>query len=761
MNRKEKLINYMSGSTYVPLKFEELVVVLDVPKNDRDELAELLDELMTEGRIYKTKKGRYCAVSGKTLTASGKLSCSARGGFGFVRPDEEGAEDIFIAAENLGGAYDGDRVLVRIDKKDNSYGHSEGHVTGIIERGNDTIVGVVSGIKNKSYRIVPDRKSFFAQVRVSPAKLGGAEVGDRVIVKITEYNKKNKPIGEIITVLGRADSAESCLNGIISENGIRSVFPKAVTDEADKIPDHVTKAEIRGREDLRSKIIFTIDGDDSKDFDDAVSLEKAENGNSILGVHIADVSYYVREGSELDKEAYRRATSVYMPHKVIPMLPKRLSNGICSLNPDADRLAFSVFMEIDKNGNIIDHRLSKTVIHSHARMTYNNVNRILDGDTRLREQYSELVGILEDMDALSRKLASLRQKRGAIDFDFPEAKVKCGADAMPAEIVIEDRGKSQRLIESFMLAANETIAEAAYWAELPFVYRVHESPSMEKLTAFNDFIKNFGYSLKGKIDPETVHPKDLQRIAEEAKGTPEELMISTVMLRSLMKACYHETNSGHFGLAARYYCHFTSPIRRYPDLIIHRILSLYIDGGLDESDYNRLAGAVREAAENSSEREIAAEKAERDAVDLLKAVYMQSYLGESFDAVISSVTSFGMFAMLENSCEGLIRCETMRGDYFKYDETRRMLVGRRTGVSYKIGDRIRITVAGCSVLLRQIDFVLESDADPSTIRKLAKRTELAERRSDEKKDKRASRGKRHGRDGGKRRDTAGRKKRRR
>ena len=528
-----------------------------------------------------------------------------------------------------------------------------------------------------------------------------------------------------------------------------------------RLPDHVTKAEIRGREDLRSKIIFTIDGDDSKDFDDAVSLEKAENGNSILGVHIADVSYYVREGSELDKEAYRRATSVYMPHKVIPMLPKRLSNGICSLNPDTDRLAFSVFMEIDKNGNIIDHRLSKTVIHSHARMTYNNVNRILDGDTRLREQYSELVGILEDMDALSRKLASLRQKRGAIDFDFPEAKVKCGADAMPAEIVIEDRGKSQRLIESFMLAANETIAEAAYWAELPFVYRVHESPSMEKLTAFNDFIKNFGYSLKGKIDPETVHPKDLQRIAEEAKGTPEELMISTVMLRSLMKACYHETNSGHFGLAARYYCHFTSPIRRYPDLIIHRILSLYIDGGLDESDYNRLAGAVREAAENSSEREIAAEKAERDAVDLLKAVYMQSYLGESFDAVISSVTSFGMFAMLENSCEGLIRCETMRGDYFEYDETRRMLVGRRTGVSYKIGDRIRITVAGCSVLLRQIDFVLESDADPSTIRKLVKRAELAERRSDEKKDKRASRGKRHGRDGGKRRDAAVRKKRRR
>ena len=735
MDRKEKLINYMSSSTYVPLKLDELEIVLDVPKDDRGELEELLSELINEGRIFKTKKGRYCAVSGKTLTASGKLMCSARGGFGFVRPDEEGAQDIFVAAENLGGAYDGDRVLVRIDKKDNSYGHSEGHVTAVIERGNETLVGVISGIKNKTYRLIPDRRSFFSQVRISPAKLGGAAVGDRVIVRIDEYNKKGKPVGKVITVLGRADSAESCLNGIISENGIRARFPKPVTDEAEKVPESVSKSAIRGREDLRSMKIFTIDGDDSKDFDDAVSLETLDNGNSLLGVHIADVSHYVKEGSELDKEALKRATSVYMPHKVIPMLPKKLSNGICSLNPGTDRLTFTVFMEIDGDGKIVSHRLVKSVIHSCERLTYNNVNRLLDGDTRLRERYSEIVPVLEAMDRLSDKLASLRSERGAIDFDFPETKVICGEDAQPREIAVADRGRSQRMIESFMLAANETVAEDAYWAELPFVYRVHEPPSADKLTAFNEFIKNFGYSLRGKLDPDTIHPKDLQRIAEQAKGTPEELMISTVMLRSLMKAGYRDTNSGHFGLAARYYCHFTSPIRRYPDLMIHRILSEYIDGGIDDSEHNRLVPIVREAAEQSSEREIAAEKAERDAEDLLKTVYMQAYLGESFDAVISSVTSFGIFAMMNNSCEGLIRCETMTADYFEFDESRRILTGKRTGRVYKIGDRIRVTVAGCSVLLRQIDLVLEEDANPSLLRRVSERAQKAERRSDEKKEK--------------------------
>lgn len=733
MDRKEKLLKYMSGTTYVPLKFDELVIVLDVPKQDREELDSLLEELIFEGQIYKTKKGRYCAVSDKTLTAAGKLMCNARGGFGFVRPDTEGASDIFIASENLGGAYDGDRVLVKVDKKDNSYGHSEGHIAAIIERGNETLVGVLVGVKNKTYRVTPDKKNFFSQVRINPSRLNGAKVNDRVIVGITGYNDKGKPVGEIETVLGRADSAKSCINGILAENCINHIFPPEVIKETEEVPDKVSKKDLKGREDFRSKIIFTIDGDDSRDFDDAVSLEKVSDGSVILGVHIADVSHYVKEGTALDAEALKRATSVYMPDRVVPMLPKKLSNGICSLNPDTDRLTLSVMMEIDSDGTIVKHKIVKSVIHSCERMTYNNVNKILAGDTKLRERYSNIVNILEDMDRLSDKLAALRRERGAIDFDFPEAKVICDEDSQPQEIIIEDRGKSQRMIESFMLAANETVAESAYWAELPFVYRVHESPSYEKLTAFNEFIKNFGYSLKGKIDPENVHPKDLQQIAELAKGKPEEYMISKVMLQSLMKAGYRDTNNGHFGLAARFYCHFTSPIRRYPDLMVHRILSEFIDGKLSESEQNRLIPIVRDAAEHSSEREIAAEKAERDAIDLLKAVYMRSFLGDTFDAVISSVTSFGVFAMLANSCEGLIRCENMSEDYFEYDDSTHMLIGKRTGKTYKIGDMVRVTVAGCNVMLRQIDFVFEEDNHPGIMKRIRKRAEAAEERNMEKK----------------------------
>lgn len=733
-NRKDRIYSYMTSSSYVPLKESELAIVLDVPGDDRDMLRSVLEELEAEGRIYRTKKGRYCGVGSKGLTVSGKLSCNARGGFGFVVPESDSEGDIFIPAEKLGNAYDGDRVLVRIDRRESRQGHREGHITGIIERGNSLIVGVITGFKGKTYRVRADRREFFEQIRVNAADMNGAKSGDRVAVRIKEYNSKGRPVGEVETILGNSDSVESCLNGLLTEYGIQAHFPKKVIDEAEAMPDKVTEKELEGREDLRDKLIFTIDGDDSKDFDDAVSLERTESGDYLLGVHIADVTHYVKEDTELYREALKRATSVYMPHRVIPMLPKRLSNGICSLNPDVDRLTLSVFMEIDKDGNIKSHRIAETVIHSAARMTYANVNRILGGDTRLREEYSKLVDVLEEMDALSDMLAAKRRERGAIDFDFPETKVICGADAEPLDVLIEERGRSHRLIESFMLAANETVAEAAYWAELPFVYRVHEAPSYDKLVSFNEFVKNFGYSLKGRIDPETIHPMELQRIAEQAKGTPEELMISKIMLRSLMKACYMDTNNGHFGLAARYYCHFTSPIRRFPDLMIHRVLKDFINGRLDESRYNRYASEVRVVSEQSSDREIAAERAERDADDILKTAYMRSYLGDSFDAVISSVTSFGVFAMLANSCEGLIRCENISGDYYEYNESTHMLKGRRSGREFRIGDRIRVTVAACNVLMRRIDFVLEGDDGESVLKRLQKRAvEEVERTADKKK----------------------------
>lgn len=739
-SRKDRIYSYMTSSTYVPLKESELAIVLDVPEQERNMLRNVLEELETEGRIYRTKKGRYCGVGTKGLTVAGKLSCNARGGFGFVIPDSDSEGDIFIPAEKLGNAYDGDRVLVRIDRRESRQGHREGHITGIIERGNNLIVGVITGFKGKTYRVRADRREFFEQIRVSGADLNGAKAGDRVAVRIKEYNSKGRPVGEVETVLGNAESVESCLNGLLSEYRIQSHFPKAVLEEADSMPDKVSPSEMENREDLRNKLIFTIDGDDSKDFDDAVSLEKTDDGNYLLGVHIADVTHYVKEDTQLCREALKRGTSVYMPHRVIPMLPKRLSNGICSLNPDVDRLTLSVFMEIDKDGNIKNHRITEAVIHSAARMTYANVNKILDGDTKLREKYSELVEVLEEMDSLSDILSARRRERGAIDFDFPETKVVCGADAEPVDVLIEERGRSHRLIESFMLAANETVAEAAYWAELPFVYRVHDAPSYDKLVSFNEFVKNFGYSLKGKIDPETIHPMDLQRIAEQAKGTAEELMISKVMLQSLMKACYRDTNNGHFGLAARYYCHFTSPIRRFPDLMIHRVLKDFINGRLDESRYNRYISEVRVVSEQSSDREIAAERAERDADDILKTAYMRSYLGESFDAVVSSVTSFGIFAMLENSCEGLIRCENISGDYYEYNESTHILKGRRRGREFRIGDRIRVTVAACNVLMRRIDFVLEGDDNDNILKRLQKRAESDDKHSPDKK---KSSGKKH------------------
>lgn len=739
MDRKERILSYISSNTYVPLKFNEMAIVLDVPESDHDELSAILDSLVKEGKIYQTKKGRYCVVSSNGPVAAGVLMCNAGGGFGFVRVKGEEDNDIFIAHEKLGGAYDRDSVLVRIDNNDNSHGHREGHIEQIIERGNTNIVGVLVGMKNGSYRVSPDRREFFSQIRVKEEDLGGASVGDRVMAVIEGYNSKGKPVGVIEAVLGSGDSVESCLNGLIAENKIHERFSKEVLDAADNLPDCVSDEEIKDREDLRDKKIFTIDGDDSRDFDDAVSLEVLPDGNLLLGVHIADVTHYVKDGSVIDKEALKRATSVYFPNKVIPMLPKRLSNGICSLNPEVDRLTLSVFMETDKDGNIHNHRLSKTVIHSCARMTYNKVNKILAGDTKLREQYAFIVPVLEEMDRLSDALAKKRSERGAIDFDFPEAKIKCDDRGEPVEVEIEERGRSHRLIESFMLAANETVAEMAYWAELPFVYRVHDAPSNEKLTAFNEFIKNFGYSLKGKIDSESIHPKDLQTIAERVKGSPEEMMISKVMLQSLMKAGYRDTNDGHFGLAARFYCHFTSPIRRYPDLMIHRVLKEFISGKLSDSRQHYFEPKVKEAAMISSDREIAAEKAERDADDMLKAAYMRRFIGESFDAVISSVTSFGMFAALGNSCEGLIRCETMTGDYFVYDENRHMLTGKHTGKIYKIGDMVRITVAASNLLLRRIDFVLESDARPDVLAKIEKRSKTAMGRSDEKKEKRRKR----------------------
>lgn len=721
MDRKEKILAFISDENYIPLKEEEIAVLLNVPKSDLEELRAILDQLVFEGKIYKTKKNKYIATSKDSQISAGTLTCNSAKGFGFVRCGDEDGNDIFIPMSGMNGAYDRDRVLVRIDKKETDNSHREGHIIQILERGNEQIVGVVKGYKSGKYSVAADRREFFAEVLVPIEKAMNAKKGDRVLVKIEKYSAKSQPFGTVLAVLGNSDSITGCLDGLLLSNSYSKSFPEFVLEESEIIENTVSHKDIQDREDLRNLVTFTIDGNDSRDFDDAVSLETRENGSVILGVHIADVTHYVKEGSNLNQEALKRATSVYFPHTVLPMLPQKLSNGICSLNPQVDRLTLSVFMEFDSGANMQSHRITESVICSNARMTYDNVNKILDGDKSLCDEYKNLVPILNDMNSLSIKLAKKRTERGAIDFDFPETKIICDDDANPIEVKKEERGKSQRIIESFMLAANEVVAETAYWSELPFIYRVHEAPSNEKLTEFNNFIKNFGYSIKVKVDSDTIHPKVLQEISEKVKGTPEEMMISKQMLRSLMKACYRNTNDGHFGLAARYYCHFTSPIRRYPDLFIHRVLKDFISGRLDDEKRIHYEKKAVEASVISSEKETLAENAERDALDILKAAYMREHLGETYTAVVSSVTTFGIFAMLENSCEGLIRYESMQYDYFEYDDYTHTAIGKRSGKEYKIGDKIEITVAAADILSRRIDFVLTEDADFANLDRITKR----------------------------------------
>lgn len=653
---------------------------------------------------------------------SGTLRTNAKGFFGFVICDGEAEEDIFIAGDKLGKAFDSDYVLVKIDKEKTD-GKREGHIVKVLERGNKTVVGVIERQKDGIFRLRPDNRQLYAKIRIRPDDMMNAKIGSRAACEIVRYTKTGKIYGRVISVLGEKDSLKSCIEGIIISNGIKQAFEAETREEAKQTPDTVTERDIDGRADLRDMTVFTIDGDDARDFDDAVSLSVLNNGNYYLGVHIADVTHYVREGTSLDSEAFSRGTSVYLADRVIPMLPEKLSNGICSLNPKEDRLTLSVFMEVNRDGAVVGHKIEKAVIRSCERMTYNNVNAILtDNDKELTAKYIHIVPTLRLMEELSEILRKKRDRRGAIQFDFPETEIKVDKNGNPTQIVKKVRGVSEKLIEEFMLLANETVAEYAYWAELPFVYRVHEAPSSDKITAFNEFLRNFNLSLKGKIDDDNpVHPKALQRILDSVKDTPEERVVSANMLRSLMKAEYKTENLGHFGLAAKYYCHFTSPIRRYPDLMIHRILKSFLDGRKIHAD-------VYSAASHSSEREVAAEHSERDIDDLMKTAYMSQFVGEAFDGVVSSVTNFGIFVELDDIyVEGLIRVENMSGDYFEFYDGSNTLVGKRTGKTYSIGEMVRVVLAKTDLMLRQIDFVLEKDADKKLLKKFEKKPKTAKR----------------------------------
>ncbi|NLX77565.1 MAG: ribonuclease R [Clostridiaceae bacterium] len=703
--RKERIKGFINEKSYIPLSFDELVVSLDVPKEDIPFLKQCLDELEQEGFIYRTKKNRYAAPERMGLIA-GKFQGHERG-FGFVIPDAPDLEDIFIQSDRVNGAMHGDRVIARITKPLSDSRHSEGEIVKILSRANEKVVGTFE----KSYSIgyvIPDNKRIKGHIIVPIDRSMGAEPHQKVVVEITRYPEPERNAeGQIVEILGDADDKGVDVLSVIRSYNIPVDFPEEVLNEAKSVPQELTPEDYKGRLDLRNLAMVTIDGEDAKDMDDAVSLEITEDNNYRLGVHIADVSHYVKENSPLDREALKRGTSVYFPDRVIPMLPTELSNGICSLNPKVDRLAFSVFMEIDSLGRVVNHEIAESVINVTKRMTYTDVYKILEEqDPVLTERYRPLVPMFENMRDLALLLMKKRSLRGAIDFDFPETKIIVDEQGKPLSIEKYEITIANRIIEEFMLICNETVSEHFYWANTPFVYRIHEDPDPEKIQRLNEFLFNFGVRIKGSGN---VHPRALQDVLAKVRGTRQERIISTMMLRSLQKARYSDEHTWHFGLAANYYSHFTAPIRRYPDLIIHRIMKEYINGKLNDERNEYYSDILHDIAKHCSEREKNAEEAERDYDELKKAEYMQEHIGEKFTGIVSGVTSFGIFVELENSVEGLVRLSSMDDDYYVYDEKRYFIIGERTGKVYRIGDSVEVVVVKSDPMTRQIDFMLAAN----------------------------------------------------
>ena len=698
---KERLLGLINDPAYTPLKKEELALIFDIHPTEMPMFYNFLDELEEDGYIGKTKKGKI--ASPKSMGYFVGKFVAHRKGFGFVESDEEYTQDLFIPAADTNGAMHNDRVVAEITKPATDERRAEGAIIKVVEREITKVVGEFQSNKTFGF-VIADEKKFNQDIYIPKKYFSGAKDGDKVVVQITVWPQAGrKPEGKIIEVLGPKGEKEVEILSIIRAHGLPEEFPKKVLEEAQKVAQPIPQEEIDRRLDIRDLNIFTIDGEDAKDLDDAISIERLSNGNFKLGVHIADVTHYVHEKSKLDKEALKRATSVYLVDTVIPMLPKTLSNGVCSLNPHEDKLTLSVFMEIDRKGNVQQYDIKETIINSKARMTYTEVSDILEhDDEELKAKYSHVADDFKTAEELAKILMQRRNQRGAIDFDFPEAKIILTPEGKVSDIKEYERRISNRIIEEFMLITNETVAEHYFWLNIPFVYRIHETPSSEKMQELGKFVSTFGYTIKG--DLEEVHPKALQSIISAIKGKKEEEAISTIMLRSLRQARYSPECSGHFGLAAKYYSHFTSPIRRYPDLQIHRIIKEQLNNKINKKRQEQLVNIVDYASTQSSERERAADLAERDVKDYYKAVYMEDKVGEEFDGVVSSVTSFGMFIELPNTVEGLSRLANMRDDYYIYDEMTYTIIGERTRKTYRIGDPVRIKVDNVNVDLREIDF---------------------------------------------------------
>lgn len=643
-------------------------------------------------------------------------------GFGFVKIEDQETE-IYISKGNTKDAIDGDEVLIKILESSQNDKHQEGKVLKVVKHNKDTFVGVFQKNRNFGF-VVPDDRKINTDIFISKKNCGKAKNNQKVVVQVTKFPEKNKNAeGKIIEILGYQDQAGVDMLSLVKEYDLPYEFPDSVINEANSISQEVAKKDIPNRLDLRDKEIFTIDGEDAKDLDDAVAVEKLKNGNYLLNVSIADVSYYVKENSQLDGEAIIRGTSIYMLDRVIPMLPKELSNGICSLNQGQDRFAITVLMEIDKQGKVVSSDIQKSIINVTRRMSYKEVQCILnevhlkeDNTNDIEKIYSEKqkekllkeCSLYIDHFKLMEELANiLKQRRaiaGSLNLDIPESKIILDEHGVAVDVKKYDLYFANEIIEQFMLTANETVAEKFYWLEAPFIYRVHEVPDMEKIEELNKFLWNLGYKIRGSKD--NIHPKAFAEVLDEIKGKPEERVISNLILRTLKIAKYESENKGHFGIASKYYCHFTSPIRRYPDLFIHRIISKYLESNyqMQEDKLNKYHEQAVRYAESSSDREKIAQKVERDAEDIKKAEYMQDKVGQEYDGIISSITSFGIFVELENTVEGLIRFDNLGDEYFIYDENRKTLQGEKSKIIYRIGDPIHIQVIFADKLTRRIDF---------------------------------------------------------
>lgn len=704
--RKERILAYMESEGYVPIKRRDMRAMLSVPQEDREKFESLINELIAEGRVFETKKGKLASPKDLQM-ATGTFIGHARG-FGFVTPDA-GGEDIFIPASETMGAMQKDRVLYKMLHKAEKGKKADGVIVRILERGQQRIVGTFeAGSKGYGF-VVADDKKIAKDIFISRENTKGAVTGHKVVVEITDYGEdRRNPEGKVIEILGHINDPGVDILSVIRRYELAVEFPEEVYAEIEHLGTEVAEADKKGREDLRDLLTITIDGADAKDLDDAVSLKRLGNGNFELGVHIADVSHYVRENTALDKEAYARGTSVYLVDRVIPMLPHKLSNGICSLNPHVDRLALSCLMEVNGRGEVVSHRILESVINSDYRMTYTAVREILeDGTPALLEQYAEILPMLEDMEELRQILGEKRRKRGSVNFDLPESKIILDENGKPIDIKPYEKSIATNMIEEFMLVCNETIAENSFWQEMPFMYRSHQEPDEDKLEKMEQFLRGFGYYLRKK-DGE-IHPRELQKVLQKAEDTDEERIITRMVLRSMMQARYTAENGGHFGLAAKYYCHFTSPIRRYPDLEIHRMIKKMLHGELDEKASVYYRRKMPDWAKHCSKQERVAEDAERDTDALKKVEFMEDKVGQIYEGIISGVTNWGIYVELPNTIEGMVALSQMDDDYYEFDEKKMLVFGKRTKKSYRLGDKVVVSVAKVDRMMGTIDFVFEEE----------------------------------------------------